>query len=352
MSKLPTISVVIPTRNRASLLRATLAALARQTVASVDYEIIVVVDGATDDTIVVVNSASTTCRLTRIDLAWSGRAVARNCGATAARGNILLFLDDDMEASPGLLEAHLRAHSKRPGGIVLGYFPMSSVPGPGDAVTEFLQSWWDRQFAAWAEDRHEFDFCDFCTGNVSLPRTVFQQAGGFDEQFPASSAGEDWELGYRLQRSGVAFRFEREALSFQHCRPVSQDMLCRAGEEGRGHVLIASKHPELRDRLLLGRLAAMTRNTWTHPLLAALWSAPFLALLPAAILRAGSEMLRKSGLIGIFWRLHRLVWAYHYWKAVRTSVPSWRAWKSLSGARAEVGGHPNRKVPRLGESVR
>jgi glycosyltransferase involved in cell wall biosynthesis len=352
MSELPAISVIIPTRNRAGLLRATLAALARQTVAFGDYEIIVVVDGSTDDTIVAVNAAPTICSLTRIDLAWSGRAVARNRGAAAARGDILLFLDDDMEASPRLLEAHLRAHAQSPGGVMLGNFPMRSTLLPRDIVGEFVQNWWNRQFAAWAEAHHQFDFRDFCTGNVSLARHIFEQAGCFDERFPASSAGEDWELGYRLLKLGVPFRFVSEALSFQYCRPVCQDLERRAGEEGRGHTFIATKHPELRDRLLLGRLAAITRNSWTRPLVATLWTAPFLALPSAAILRFGSELLRKSGFNAIFWRTHRFLRAYHYWKGVRTSIPSWRAWKRMSGASAEIETRPNRKVPRLREQVR
>jgi glycosyltransferase involved in cell wall biosynthesis len=330
----------------------TLASLARQTVDYGDYEIIVVVDGSTDDTITAVTGAAIACPVTRIDLAWSGRAVARNRGAAAARGNILLFLDDDMEASPGLIEAHLYAHSRSPCGVVLGRFPMKCALQPGDPVSEFLQNWWNRQLAAWAEERHQFDFRDFCTGNVSLPRHVFEQAGGFDERFPTQSAGEDWELGYRLLKIGVPFRFVSEALTFQHCRPLCQDMLRRADEEGRGHAFIATEHPELRDRLILGQLARITRNSWTRPLPAMLWAAPSLTLPFAAFLRFGSELLRKFGLNAMFWRMHRLVWAYNYWKGVHISIPSWPAWKSMSGAPAKVEARPDRNAPRRKEQVR
>jgi glycosyltransferase involved in cell wall biosynthesis len=352
MSKTPAISVVIPTRNRSALLRLTLAALARQTVASSDYEVIVAVDGSTDDTSDAVNGASGTCSLRRIDLPWSGRAIARNRGAAAARGEILLFLDDDMDASPGLLEAHLRAHSQNAGGVVLGHFPIRSGLDPGDIVGEFLREWWQHQFTYWADQRHKFSFHDLCTGNVSLPRQTFQRAGGFDEFFPASSAGEDWELGYRLLKSGVPFRFASDALSFQHCHAVSQDLLRRAGEEGRGHVFIAAKHPELRDQLLLGRLAAITRNPWTRLLPAAFWPAPILAVAPAAILRASAEFLRRIGCTRSFWRIHRLVWAYHYWKGVRGAIPSWRAWKSMTGLSPKVEALPDRNSRRLGEQFR
>ena len=48
------------------------------------------------------------------------REAARNIGAQKASGEIILFLDDDLEVSPTFLEAHLRAHDEWPGALVAG----------------------------------------------------------------------------------------------------------------------------------------------------------------------------------------------------------------------------------------
>lgn len=331
MSQVIQISVVIPTLNRAGLLRLTLESLARQTVALERVEVVVVVDGGTDESAAVVDELSALPLIRRVDLPRSGRAVARNRGAAAARGEIICFLDDDMEASPGFLEAHLRAHSQNPGGVVLGYFPIYGGAVTQRGATEYLSEWWGRQFAVWSEPDHKFTFRDFCTGNVSMPKRLFQETGGFDESFPPSSAGEDWEFGHRLIKSGAKFSFAKDALSFHRCRLDWQYLLNRAREEGRGHVVIATRHPDLQDQLELRRLVSLTRNSLTRPLLLAAWTMPFVPDAAARLLKFASRLFLAAGFQRAYRHFHRLLWGYNYWLAVRSAIPSWPAWKALAG---------------------
>lgn len=88
-------SIVIPTYNRAGLLRRTLASLARQTGADGDFEVIVADDGSSDDTAAVAGSFGGPFPLRYYHQADEGyrAAAARNGGARLARHEVLLFLD-------------------------------------------------------------------------------------------------------------------------------------------------------------------------------------------------------------------------------------------------------------------
>lgn len=178
------ISIVIPTHNRSQILRATLSALARQTVDPTIYEVILVADGCQDDTAAVVKSLELPYALTLLEQPGLGAATARNRGAAAAGAPLLLFLDDDKEAAPGLVEAHLMAHQTDPNGVVLGYYPIPEPEPPADLFEIAVKLWWDETFTALADPAHRFTFKDLCAGNVSMPRQLFEAAGGFDAPFP------------------------------------------------------------------------------------------------------------------------------------------------------------------------
>ena len=115
------LSIVIPTYERREVVPRTVTALASQSYE--DFEVIVVVDGPTDGTASALRELSTPFRLTVLEQPNSGAAAARNAGAAAAAGELLLFLDDDMEADPALLAEH--DGSQREGAdLVLGDLPL------------------------------------------------------------------------------------------------------------------------------------------------------------------------------------------------------------------------------------
>jgi len=134
-------SVVVRTRDEAYRLRLTLASLAGQSVAA---EVVVVNDGARDHTAEVVAASGLGCVYVRHERAL-GRAAAANAGAAKASGDVLIFLDGDTLASPGLVAAHLAAHGR--GGAVMArgetlhlrrtrdfLDPEGLLPMPGEAA--------------------------------------------------------------------------------------------------------------------------------------------------------------------------------------------------------------------------
>ncbi len=322
----PQISIIMPTHNRSALLQHTLGALARQTVSPEAFEVVLVADGCRDDTLAVAQSLELPYRFTVIDQFESGAAAARNRGSAAAAAPLLLFLDDDMEAAPGMVAAHLAAHEAHPGGVVLGYFPLVEPLG----LSVFQQSnkrWWDNLFNAWSQPDHRFTFRDFCTGNVSLPRDVFERAEGFDIRFH-DKAGEDHDLGFRLLQQGVRFHFAREAASSHRDVPSLANSFRRAAAEGRGHVLLAQKHPAIVTSLLLGQIAAspLFRSLWHL-----IWMQPALATLVAALVRVP---LYLGGLFrqpGLWQRGYGFLHDYFYWCGVRDELGSLPRFRQLVG---------------------
>ena len=121
------LSVIIPTHNRADILNICLEKLAQQQ--GVDFEVIVVDDGSVDDTEHVVAMTNAQLPLTKwCDMRYvkqkaSHQGVARNRGAAAAAGDIIVFIGDDIFVEPGFLMRHHDRHAEYPDEdvVVLGF---------------------------------------------------------------------------------------------------------------------------------------------------------------------------------------------------------------------------------------
>ena len=137
------LSIVVPTYNRQRILSRTLPSLLRQNGIGGQYEVIVVVDGSTDGTLAMLKRPDWGTRLRVISQPNRGLAAARNRGAAAARGDILLFLDDDMVASADLVAIHLEEHGTSSQKVVLGAL------GLADGVR---RSFLKEGVAAWSRD--------------------------------------------------------------------------------------------------------------------------------------------------------------------------------------------------------
>ncbi|HJU04286.1 MAG TPA: glycosyltransferase [Nitrospiraceae bacterium] len=247
----PMVSIVIPTHNRQAMLRRTLTALGTQTYHRALFEVVVVADGCTDGTAEMLRGYSDSLTLRFIEQACQGAAAARNNGAHQASGALLLFLDDDVEPSPGLVEAHVAAHQSRSGRIVMGpYVPF--VHGRSDFFHMLLRSWWHDKFRTINEPGHRYTYEDLLTGNLSIDAELFARTGGFDSAI-RSAGREDYEFGARLIKAGVPFSFAPEALAYHH-EDETTDIdraLQRSRHEGHADVLIGQRHADLRPTLRL-----------------------------------------------------------------------------------------------------
>lgn len=168
------------------------------------YEVIVAVDGSTDGTVDALWALPLPVLLKVVEQENRGAAAARNAGARLAGGEILLFLDDDMEADPHLLAEHARSHAAGASAVV-GHIPLHP-DSPRNFLSAEVGRWAERRRARLAKPGTQLLLLDLLTGNLSVRRDVFERLGGFDQRFTegGSFGNEDLDFGYRLLGSGVA----------------------------------------------------------------------------------------------------------------------------------------------------
>lgn len=186
----PYISVVIPTRNRKSLLLETLRSLREQSYDKNRFELVIVDDGSTDGTREGVEAASNRfgypLRMIRQDK--RGPASARNLGMSIARGEIIAFTDDDCLPDPEWLREIAGAFSA-PGIWAVSGSIFSRIP-PGIFVHSLLSS-----STLVSESDH------FMTGNFAVRKDAAQRIGGFDPRF-GDPWFEDYDFAYRIRGGG------------------------------------------------------------------------------------------------------------------------------------------------------
>ncbi len=207
-------SVIIPTYNGAHKIAKLLDSLLVQS--KTDFEIIVVVDGSTDDTVDVLRRFQTAFKNLHVIVQENrGRARTRNAGAAIAKTSLFIFYDDDMEVDRESVERHVQFHRKRSSlSIVTGY--QNELPGLTDIqrYKSYLTEFW---FLRFEQSVTRFDFTNlfFSTANCSIPREIFEQLKGFDEQL---TDAEDYDLGYRALKENIPVYFDKSNLSIHRER--------------------------------------------------------------------------------------------------------------------------------------
>lgn len=163
----PLVSIILPTWNRAGMLRAAVESVQRQTYAS--WELLVVDDGSTDDTEAVTRSmVARDERVRYVGLTHGGVSRARNQGLAAARGDYVAFLDSDKEWDPEFLRTMLAAL------IVEGHrvgFAACEVTMGGQPVLRAIPPTRESLRLGNSVDQTA----------IVAAREVLEEAGGFDE---------------------------------------------------------------------------------------------------------------------------------------------------------------------------
>jgi glycosyltransferase involved in cell wall biosynthesis len=239
------ISVIVPTHNRRMLLEKKLRALESQ---ARPFEVIVIADGCTDDTLEFLQTFQPNYPFRFLETSGKGSAFARNMGASEAKGERLLFSDDDVIPRTGWLETHRNAAS--PNTVVVGKLVLPSHLTRGAIMTGPKAFWWNATGA-----------------NTSLSKALFFHAGGYDESFSAYG-GEDPDLGWRLKGAGATFTFADNALAEHWDEGFEKTLLQKAKAAGSAHIKVWQKHGASEIAWALGVHPIMLRlKGFTLPLL-------------------------------------------------------------------------------------
>ena len=183
----PKIAVITPTYNRADLLMRAVASVRSQTMEA--FEMIVVDDGSTDDTLERLEALSDP-RIRCLRQEHKGAALARNLGAASASAEILTFLDSDDEAHASWLASLLAPFNAPEVGIVCAGF--REIDTRNGTRTETIHL-----------PRHEGPLYEhqvvmFMGGAFALRKGIFDAVGGYTDQAARQQRGA-WPTGDRLR---------------------------------------------------------------------------------------------------------------------------------------------------------
>jgi len=212
------ISVIIPTYNRADTLRKTLRAYAEQSGDHQMLEVLVVDDGSKDETPSVMEELARCFPVPLICLRQENRglAAARNHALREARGDLVLFGDDDIIPSDRMVAEHVTWHQQHPE-------PEVGVLGLVRCAPEVHPT----PFTVWASlYGPQFNFGHFRRGetlnfwhayfcNTSVKAGFLREHGSFSEAF-RQYGWEDLELSYRLCGHGYRLLYNPSALGYHY----------------------------------------------------------------------------------------------------------------------------------------
>ena len=275
---MPTFSVIIPTHNRAHVLRNALDSVLAQTLT--DYEIVVIDDGSTDDTASLLKQYES--RLTTVSQDNAGAAAARNRGIALARGRFIAFLDSDDVWAPWTLETFARAIDQfgSPALIAGHGVPWESQAHVRREESQFRHS---DSFLAASATRPAF----FGMPGLSIRTDVVRAAGGFRARLRCA---EDQDLCLRLGKAASFVEIESPVLFFQR---TDLEHLSRRVDHAVDAVTVLVEN-ERAGAYPGGDESARTRRN-----------------IISALARRTADMCVRAGLVGAAMRIYRQCFTWH-----------------------------------------
>ena len=236
------LTVIVPTRNRPVSLAETVSCLSRQELSPAAYEIVVIDDGSVPPVVLPQNQPGP--QLTVVRHSYGERSGARNAGAAAARGNIIVFVDDDITVHSDFLLRHLDAHHRWPGALVVGSvaLPSEQMPKPFVHFRQKLEQ------SGIPESEGPTAVPNLCTAaNMSIKRDDFQAIGGFDTDIVS---GEDQDFALRHRSRGGTIVFLPDAVAIHRDTALTIRTYCRRVEWGSRQLIpFCRRYPEWPDNI-------------------------------------------------------------------------------------------------------
>lgn len=324
----PAVSIIIPTYNRASLVREAALSVLAQTFE--DFELIIVDDGSTDGTADAL--AGLDDRLRYVPQANAGRSAARNRGLELAAGEFVAFLDSDDLFLPTKLERQV-GHMRRPGAAAMSYTSAVNTDAEGNRYP------FDYEASARGDIYSRVAMyipVTVCLPTVMVRRSVLDEIGGFDERLDRFEDTDMWRRIAKRHRVD-AIREPLTAVRFHDGNQMERTETLLAAIDTYVEKVLAEDADVGRDRL-----HAMAARLYYHYAMAVRRERPGTsddgAFLARALRYAGDGPLRVP-------RLH----AAHTFRRVLRAISNRLPRRGGTLAIPTVGGR-NTAPPRVAES--
>ncbi|MCP3944371.1 MAG: glycosyltransferase family 2 protein [Desulfobacteraceae bacterium] len=234
------ISVVIPTFNKGAYLKSILPSFCQLNFDDQEFEVIVCNDGSLSEDYEFIHDLELPFSFTYIFVPNNrGSATARNFAIKKARGNLVVFTDDDTWVDPQFLTKHWQLHQQYSDCIIMGkrkqvYLSdhersllnelknsFLSLPVIQERASEDIYASATKEIIF--KDQKSSHWLAAATGNLSIKRTILEEQGGFDETFQGWGF-EDLDLAYRLSKKGFRFCYGPDCLNYhiEHKRKKRQ----------------------------------------------------------------------------------------------------------------------------------
>jgi glycosyltransferase involved in cell wall biosynthesis len=257
------LSILIPTYNNADLLGEAIPPLLDDEATG---EVVVVVDGSRDGSIEILQEMAE--RDPRVRPFWTenrGKQASRQLALENARNDVVLLMDADVIAAPGLVSGHAAWHSDDVARLVVGYMPCRVPPRQaGSFVIERYSDFYEASCRAFAQDPEEI-LRRLWGGNVSAPKAKIQEAGGHTGGIRVGYT-EDVELGLRLAATGLSPVFDKRLLAEHRAHKSLDGLVKSAHDYGKALVDLERAypgriyHPNWRDTGIGAALRRFTRR--------------------------------------------------------------------------------------------
>jgi len=228
------ISVVIPTYNRTALLLNCIDALAKQDFDKDAYEIIVMTDGPDEATLQLMKIAA--CQYNDVNihvsstLAKKGPATARNSGWRMAKGELIVFTDDDCEPSNMLLSSYWGMYCRQDSKII-------ALNGPVHVPVYTIPTDYEKNIA-------RLEIAEFITANCACSRVALEKINGFDEAF-SMAWREDSDLHFKLIEAHIPIIRVPGALVVHPVRASHFGISLKEQKKSMYNALLFKKYPLL-----------------------------------------------------------------------------------------------------------
>ncbi len=253
------ITVIIPTYNGAKKVINCLHSLEKQTFQ--DFETIVVIDGSTDDTKAILETIKWLLKDFKVVFQENkGRACVRNTGVRHAKGDLLLFLDDDMRLEAKGVEKHLlhhqsiynKNHINHNSNIKNIYNKTQYSFLIGNAIEDLTlvktdiqayRAYLSRKWANIGKKNIPLNQNNFflMAANLSVPKQLLDFLGGFDEKL---TDAEDYDLGKRALEQDYVIYFDNEIIGFHDDFITCVSYIKRQKQYKTSHLKLKELYPE------------------------------------------------------------------------------------------------------------